>query len=222
MQNVHRADEKRLALQNKCCTFDGNSVDASSTVINKNVEKQIVLLVDKIVEAVKRVVPKGIEIQMMVLHFKASAKGNIFFLYCSSLRLMDEFEVKNAAAGVRNADTCLNLHIPAKDMCKFAHALTLAGNAADWSHGGGAQAESVCSHGRQAEHCPCAGTPTAASKGKGVESEARKRVRPLENEAEQTQHILGLIPDHHGALSLARNERWIREAEQQAGRLQSL
>ena len=94
VQNNHLADAADLPAERRCCTFDGHQNDVSDVALNKAVEKKILEATSKIVAAVRRLVPKRVEIQVMVLHFKASSRGKVWFMYCGSLRLLDSSDGK--------------------------------------------------------------------------------------------------------------------------------
>ena len=94
VQNNHLADATDLPAERRCCTFDGHQNDVSDMALNKAVEKKILDATSKIVTAVRRLMPKRVDIQLMVLHFKASSRGKVWFLYCGSLRLLDGSEGK--------------------------------------------------------------------------------------------------------------------------------
>jgi hypothetical protein len=103
--NNHLADMKDLPVERRCCTFDGLQNDVSEYPLNKAVERKILEATDKIVVAVKRIMPKRLDIQVMVLHFKASSGGKVWLLYCSSLRLMDGSDgAKTQKIGVSDAE----------------------------------------------------------------------------------------------------------------------
>jgi len=90
--NNYLADAAELPVERRCCTFDGHQNDVSGYALNHAVEKKINDATGKIVTAVKRIMPKRVDIQVMMLHFKASSGGKLWFLYCSSLRLLDGSE----------------------------------------------------------------------------------------------------------------------------------
>jgi hypothetical protein len=99
MKNNHLADAADLPLERRCCTFDGHQNDVSMCALNKAVEKKIQEATNKIVTAIKRLVPRRVEIQVLVLHFKASSNAKVWLLYCSSLRLLDTSEERPAQGG---------------------------------------------------------------------------------------------------------------------------
>ena len=87
--NNHLADAADLPVERRCCTFDGHQNDVCVSALNKAVQKKINAATDKIIAAVRRLMPRRVDIQMCILHFKASSGGRVWFLYCGSLRLLD-------------------------------------------------------------------------------------------------------------------------------------
>ena len=110
VSNNHFADAADLRPQRRCCTFDGHQNDISSCSVNNVVGKKITEAASKIVAAVKRLVPTQVEIQVMVLHFKASSNSKVWFLYCSSLRLMDASACSRYAVGASDVETRRRLY----------------------------------------------------------------------------------------------------------------
>ncbi len=89
VSNNHLADAADLPVERRCCTFDGHQNDVSVSALNKAVEKKINAATQKIIAAVRRLMPRRVDIQMCILHFKAASGGRVWFLYCGSLRLLD-------------------------------------------------------------------------------------------------------------------------------------
>lgn len=99
VSNNHLADAADLPIERRCCTFDGHQNDVSVSALNKAVEKKIHAATDKIIAAVRRLMPRRVEIQMCILHFKASSGGRVWFLYCGSLRLLDSSDSRPQLGG---------------------------------------------------------------------------------------------------------------------------
>jgi len=99
VSNNHLADAADLPVERRCCTFDGHQSDVSASALNKAVEKKINAATHKIIAAVRRLMPRRVDIQMCILHFKAGSGGRVWFLYCGSLRLLDGSDSRPVLGG---------------------------------------------------------------------------------------------------------------------------
>jgi len=97
------ADVKNFSLARRSCTFDGLENDAVSQPVNERIKARLVKVINRMAAGVIRIIPSGLTIQVMVLHFKTCAKGHLWFMYCSSLRLIEE--EKQVGRGIGQANT---------------------------------------------------------------------------------------------------------------------
>eukprot|EP00760_Papus_ankaliazontas_P022890 PhM_4_TR19064/c0_g1_i1/m.54619 len=82
--NIHRSNDTRVAMYDRCVTYDGPVHMSDEVAVAAHIKFQVRDLCKSIVEHVSIV--EELKVQRLIAYFKVDEGGNLWLLYCGSLR----------------------------------------------------------------------------------------------------------------------------------------